>query len=379
MTRRSVDICVISCVAALLLCLTTAPEVWALDLTEVDNQSDEELAEKNWETRKVKAASGTMKCGFLSILVSTVWRGYGHYCIGDNESNKRFLIIEGASLGMIATALLIGSLTDDAKSMTAVWKSLFHFGLTAFTASYFADILGTFKGDSFNLAENHIDPYGHTVDFDLRWIPSGNFNLGLQLGYTFRSPQFWLNPYGYLNVTSLSDYAFGMDVGVSVWSGERPRTYIAVAVDASFSHDKNADYKTIKILPYLEFSLDLGSWFEHLAEVRMVNHLGVGASLYDFVGTSKPFTDTDYFLVLESGLSLNVVRDFNVGLMYRYRNDYVVGMVSAPSRIKQTVPMPGVGVFSLDLSFNLATDWQASLEANFGKSLDFWLGVQRHF
>ena len=370
--------CIFALCASLLL-LVSSGQAWALDLNDVDNKTDEELAADDWETREVNAGSGTMKCGFLSILVSTVWRGYGHYCIGDTESNKNFLIIEGVSLGLIATSLLIGSLSNDDKNLSATWKTLFHLGTTAFIGSYFADVLGTFKGDSFNLAENHLDPYGNSVDFKMRWVPSSDINLGLQLEYTYRNPRFWISPRGYLNVTGLSDYELGLDTGFAIWYGEHMRTYVALAVDGSFNHSLDDDYKMIKLIPYVELSLDLGSWFDHLANMRFINRIGLGTSLYSFANSNKPFSDTDILLVLESAMSLNLVKDFNINLVYRYRDDYAVGMISAPSRILQTVPIPGVGIFSLDLSFNLTNNWQVGAEANFGRTIDFWLGIHKHF
>ena len=364
-------------IICLMVCLPKS--AWALDLSDVDGKTDEELAEENWETREVNVGASAMKCGFLSLLVSTVWRGYGHYCIGDSESHKKFLIIEGVSLGMIATSLLIGSLSNDDKSLSALWKSFFHFGTTAFVGSYFADVLGTFKGDSFNLSENHIDPYGNSIDFKIRWLPATDFNLSLQLEYTYRNPRLWVSPYGYVNVTSQSDYDLGADTGFALWYAEHERTYIALAIDAMFHHHLKDDYMMFKLIPYIELSLDMGSWFEHLANLRFVNRIGVGTSLYSFADSAKHFADTDVFLVLESGFNLNVVHDFNIGLLYRYRNDYVIGMISAPDRILQTVPVPGIGIFSLDLSFNLSNNWQASLEANFGNTVDFWVGIHKHW
>ena len=364
-------------IICLLICLPKS--AWAFDISEVDGKTDEELAEENWETREVTVGSSAMKCGLLSILLSTVWRGYGHYCIGDNESNKKFLIIEGVSLGMIASALLIGSLSKDDKSLSALWKTLFHFGTTAFIGSYFADVLGTFKGDSFNLAENHIDPYGNSIDFKLLWLPSSDFNLGVQLEYTYRNPRLWINPYGYIKATTQSDYDLGVDTGFAVWYAEHQRTYVAIAIDAMFHHQLSDDYMMIKLIPYIELSLDMGSWFEHLANLRFINRIGVGTSLYSFADSKQPFSDTDTYLVLESGLNLNVVHDFNIGLIYRYRNDYVIGMISPPDRVRQTVPLPGVGIFSLDFNFNLSNNWQVAIEANFGKSVDFWIGIHKHW
>ena len=151
-------------------------------------------------------------------------------------------------------------------------------------------------------------------------------------------------------------------------------------MDGKFDHEIDDEFKTVKILPYVEFSLDLGSWFEHLAELRFVNRLGIGVSMYDFKYSTVPiYEDPDTMLMLESEISLNVVKHLNIDLIYRYRPDYSVGPVSAPSRLFNTVPVPGVGIFSVDLSFNLSHNWRAAFEANFGQNVDFWLGINKVF
>ncbi|MBQ9243093.1 MAG: hypothetical protein IJ165_07675 [Proteobacteria bacterium] len=373
---------------ALLALLTIPLQAHALTPADVNGKSDPELAEENWEMREVNANSSTVRCGLLSILISTVWRGYGHYCIGDQKSHYKLLAMEGTSLAMLATSLLMGSLSHDAKSLSAIWKSLFHFGTTLFISSYIIDVFGTFKGNSFNLANNHIDPYGHTIDVQLRWMPSQKFNLGLQFDYTYRNPRFWISPYGFLDVIELSKYELGVDMGVALWYGEKTYTYVALALDsraeAHIGFDNNDDftskYNSLRFLPYVEFSLDLGSWFDHLANFRFINRLGVGVNLYEFSdATVKPFTDYKTLLVLETALSINLIKDLNLAFTYRYRPDYSIGQLSAPSRIFQTIPVPGVGIFSLDLDFRISGSWFASVEANFGGSIDFWLGVSKNF
>ncbi|MBQ4360952.1 MAG: hypothetical protein II767_11930 [Proteobacteria bacterium] len=368
--------------------LALPAQAHALSSADVEGKSDDELAEEHWETREVNANSSTVKCGLLSILVSTVWRGYGHYCIGDQSSHYKLLAMEGTSILMLASSLLIGSLSHDAKGLSAIWKSLFHYGTTLFLSSYLIDIIGAFKGNSFNLSQNHLDPYGQTIGAKLRWMPSQQFNLGLQIAYAYRNPRFWISPYGYLDVIGLSEYELGADIGVALWHGEKTYTYVALALDASMdAHiglDENDDYistyNSIRLLPYLEFSLDLGSWFDHLANIRLINRLGVGVSLYQFKGSDiTPFTDYNTLLVLETALNLNVIKDLNLAFTYRYRPDFCVGQLSAPSRLFQTVPVPGVGIFSLDLNFRITGTWFASVEANFGGSIDFWLGFSKNF
>lgn len=364
-----------------LVALSFAPShARALSLDDVDGKSDEQLATENWESREVNANTGTMKCGFLAMLISTVWRGYGHHCIGDEQSHYKLLAMEGASLGMLASSMLIGALSHDDKNLSGLWKTLFHYGTTLFIGSYFFDVIGTFKGDTFNFSENHLDPYGHSLNVQFRWLPSDSLNLGLQAGYTWRTPRFWLNPYAYLDVVGLSTYSFGADMGVALWYGQRTHTFVALAVDANFEDHLDDDYKILKVIPYIEFSLDLGSWFDHLAELRFINRFGVGVTMYDFeFAQSNPFSEHDTVFILESALSLNIIRDFNIMLIYRYRPDYSVGQISAPSLIFDTIPVPGVGLFSIDLSFKLSQHWTANIEANFGESVDFYFGAARQF
>ena len=368
-------------IAACALCafLASSP-AHAISLHDIDGKTDAQLAQENWETRQIKANSSTVKCGFWSILLSTVWRGYGHYCIGDDSSHYKLLAMEGASVLMMASAAIIGSLSHDDSALSPVWKSLFHFGTTLFVSSYIFDVFGTFKGDSFTLDANHLNPYGHALDVEMRWLPSQNFNLGIQLGYAYRTPRFWINPHGYLDVTGFDEYSIGLDVGVAAWYAERTHTYVAVAVDAKFEDNLSDSYRTLKVLPYIEFSLDLGTWFDHLAEFRFVNRLGIGVNLYDFeISGLTPFSDNDLLLVLETSISMNLIKELNLAVTYRYRPEFTVGQISAPSRIFDTVPVPGVGIFSVDLNFAISNGWFASVAANFGSSIDFWLGASKSF
>ncbi len=372
--KYAVSLCLV------LICAAIPLKASAFSYSDIENKTEEELLEDGWETREINASKSTVKCGLWSILASTVWRGYGHHCIGDETSHYRLLAMEGASIAMLATSLIMGSLTKDDKALSSTWKSLFHFGTTLFISSYIFDVFGTFKGDKFNLAENHLDPYGNSVNLSLRWLPSDDIDLGLELTYTYRTPRFWVSPYGYLDVSGISNYAIGVDTGVALWYGEKTHSYVAIALDGQFDDHLKNDYNSIRLIPYIEFSLDLGTWFPHLAEFRFVNRLGIGVNLFNFeYAPTKPFTDYDTLLVLETGLNLNLVKDVNFGVIYRYRPDYSVGTISAPSRLFQTVPVPGVGIFTLDLDFNISSGWRANLEANFGKSIDFWLGVTKHF
>ena len=367
--------------AALILaaCLIFPTRALAITVGDVEGRSDEELAEDGWQTRQVKSTKGTLKCGLWSIGASLFWQGFGHYCIGDTDSSIKLTIMEGVAAALFTTSMLMGSLSRDDKSLSALWKSFFHFGTTLYIANYFFDVFGTFKGNSFNMADNHLDPNGLSLGVSLRWLPSTDFNLGMQVGITYRNDHFWVKPYVYSPVTDIkSEIAVGIDAGYAPWHAERTHTYIAIALDSKYDGYFGA-YHTLKLVPYLEFSLDLGTWFEHLANIRFVNRFGLGVNMYSFNGSDSAMVDNyDTILALETGLSLNIVRDFNFAFTYRYRSDYVVGQLSAPHRIGEG-EFPGFGVFSLDLSFHVSQSWLMNINANFGEDIDFWFGVVYRF
>lgn len=353
---------------------------YGLNQSEVEGKSDETLEEESWETRQKNAIPGSVRCGLWSILISTVWRGWGHHCAEDESSHYKLLIMEGVSLAMLATSLAMGALSKDDKHLAPLWKSLFHFGTTLFLASYLFDVIGTFKGYSMALPQNHLNPYGHAVELSLRWAPSDSLNIGLELDYSYRNERFWVRPYAFLDVVELSNWNAGVDAGVALWYGELSHSYVALAADVKYDQSLKSSYNTITFLPYIEFSLDLGSWFVHLAEIRFINRLGFGVNFYHFEHSNeRPFSDHATLLVLESFLSMNIFKDFNLLLGYRQRPDFSIGPLSAPSRLFNTVPVPGFGVFSLELSFHIASGWMSVVEMNFGTSAEFWLSVAKRF
>jgi len=375
-----------SLIAALLVCAVLAfcPKTVRADdsLQDAVNLTDEQLTERGWESREIsRNTTSTVSCGLWSILLSTVWRGYGHHCIGDEESHYKLLGMEGASVAMLATGLLAGSLTHDDKALSAFWKSFFHFGTTLFISSYLFDVVGTFKGDAFQFENNHLNPFGSTIDVNLRWVPSSDkMGLGAQFSYAYRNPRLWVKPYAYMDFGQFGDWSAGLDLGVALWYGEHKYTYVAIAMDSKFDDKANDDYYVLKFLPYVELSLDLGSWFSHMANFRFVNRLGLGAMLYDYkFADMTAFSDESTVLMLETELSLNLLRDLNLAFIYRYRPDYVVGQISGPSRLFNTVPVPGIGIFSLDVSFNISGGWLAALNMNFGSTIDFWISVSKNF
>ena len=369
-------------IALLVLLITLTPaKSYAVTEEEIADKNDEQLESEGWETIQKSTFRASIKCGLWSILVSTVWRGWGHRCANDHDSHKKFLIIEAASVAMIATALTISSLSRDDKYLSPLWKTLFHLGTSMFTASYLFDVAGTFKGSETKLARNHLNPHGFGTELALRWTPASTLNLGMQLDLYFRAKRFWVNPSAYIDVVDSSNWNTQIDTGVAVWIAENPGTYLAIAVQAKFDSFTKDKYYTLTSIPYIEFSLDLGTLFPHLENIRYVNRLGFGVEFFQFAhaNNKNKFADSSTILVLESEISANLFKDLNLRLISRQRPDLLLGPISAPTLWFNTIPVPGVGLFGVHLNFNIRNNWFAGLQLNFGTNADFWISLAKHF
>ena len=165
---------VFACFILLIFGVIVAPmSAFCLTESDVSGKTDEELAAEDWVTREGSARSKDATLwGLLSIVTSAVWQGSGHFMSGDRENYWKLTIMQGVSVAMIASGLIAGSVTRDDKHVSALWRSLFHFGAALYTAGYLMDVVGTFKGDAIVLPDNHLDPFGQSMDFNIRWLPT---------------------------------------------------------------------------------------------------------------------------------------------------------------------------------------------------------------
>src|SRR5690606_36264911 len=183
----------VGCSLSLIVCLLVAPATtWSQEPpAPTDNrerrdgpwdQSDDELRDEGWEFREQDRAPGSVGCGLWSVVVSTVWHGWGHRCAGDDDSHTTLLIMEGIALGLLATGITIAVVSNDADALTPVSSGMYYAGTVLFVTSYLFDVLGTFKGSSRELYENarHYDGFAPRVL--LRWVPTDPFDLTLIAG-----------------------------------------------------------------------------------------------------------------------------------------------------------------------------------------------------
>lgn len=350
---------------------------------ELWEKSDEELAAEGWEVRGAETTPGSVGCGLAAIVVSLVWRGWGHRCAHDEESHVELLIMEGVALGLLGTAVTVAVLSNDADTLNPVWTGLFYSGIVLFASSYLFDLLGTFKGSARSLYPNLRGTDGITPRAIMRLAFDDPFGLNviggfeLPMQYAF----FWARPEALFELQSFAFWRVGSDLGFRVWQGEAGATYLGLGSQTRFESFREAGFDVLTTVPYVEFSLDMGDVMPHLGELFFINRVGYGFEFYAWEGleTESLFKDTSSIFILESELSMNILENFNFTLSYRSRPDLLVGGLARADRLFDEIPTPGIGILGFDLSFLQENGLDINVEFNLGTLAEIWLGAGKQF
>lgn len=351
--------------------------------TELWDKTDEELAAEGWEVRGADRTPGSVGCGLAAVVVSLVWRGWGHRCARDEESHIDLLLIEAVAVGLLGAAVTIAVLSNDADTLNPLWSGMYFSGVVLFSASYFFDLLGTFKGSARALYPNLRGTDGITPRVLMRLAFDDPFGLNviggieLPMQYSF----FWARPEALFELERFAFWRVGSDVGFRVWQGEASATYLGLGNQTRFESFREAGFDVLTTVPYVEFSLDVGDILPHLGQLFFVNRIGYGFEFYAWEGieTDDPFKDISSLFVLESELSMNFLENFNFTLSYRVRPDLLVGGLGRATRIFDAIPTPGVGIVGFDLSFLQENGLDINVEINLGTLAEVWIGAGKQF
>jgi len=368
-------------------CLSLAP-VLALSAAAQDasretwEKTDEELDAEGWEVRGSDRAPGSVGCGLWAIPVSLVWGGWGHRCAGDDDSHFKLLALEGVAIRLIATAATIAIVSNDADSLNPVWSALFYSGSVLYVSGYIFDLLGTFKGSSRALYENHQGENGFEPRVVMRWVPTDSFDLkiiaGLKLPLVYE--RFWLEPSGLVDTTDLAYWQVRADTGFKLFASGRANS-VAIAAESRYESFDGLGFKVLTLIPYIETSVDVGEALAHLRGLFFVNRIGYGFEFYDWAAVESDglFKDRSSLFILESGLSMNVLETVNFELSYQHRPDLLVGGLDRAGTFLDLIPTPGVGIVGFKLDFETSDAWSFELDSYLGTVVEFWLGFGRKF
>ena len=355
---------------------TFADEPWAL--------SPEELEEEGWEVRGQNRAPGSVGCGLWSILISSVYHGWGHRCAQDPDSHVDLLIMEGIGVGAMALAIGISVASSDANELNPVWSSLYYAGGVAFVTSYLLDVFGTFKGSTRSLPPNTRRIQGVTPRVQVRLVSEDPFDINILTGISvpIRFDPFWIEPSAAMATSTERYWLLGGDTGFIFLSGDSsPENYLAIAAQGKFEAFTDMGFSVATAVPYLEGSIDVGYFLPHLSNVTFVNRLGYGYEFYHWEGLEHEdyFKDTTSLFVLESEISMNILENINFALIYRKRPDLLIGGLSRAGKFFDFIPHAGLGILGINLDFATETGWKAEIEANMGTLIEVWVGFGRHF
>lgn len=345
--------------------------------------SPDELEQQGWHVSGSERAPGSVGCGLWGVLVSTVWHGWAHRCAGDNESHYRLLAMEATGLGLMASAVVIAVLSNDADTLNPVWSGLFFTGGVAFVTSYLFDIFGTFKGSARELYANERNENGISSRLFMRWVPADPFELNVLFGaeLPIRGDWFWVVPKGMMDVIDFQYWRLGVELGGKFWRGESRATYLALVNETRYESFPALGFNVLTTIPIFEASVDVGLLLPHLEGLFFVTRVGYGFEFYDWedLGSDEAFTDRSSLFVLESELSLNLLDSVNLAVTYSRRPDMLIGGLSRATRLWGLIPTPGFGSVGFDLAFQTDAGWSAEFDIVIGTMVEFWVLLGTRF
>lgn len=331
------------------------------------DMTPEQREAAGWMVYSRERQPGDVLCALGAMTIGLVWRGYGHECLGERESMYDMLWIEGTSIALILAGVGVSLGTNDADAFNPLWRTLVYSGSMMFVSSYILDIMGASKGTSYELPEAQWQPEGVTALLHARLVPQDPFNFDFIFGGELQiiygrirlSPQLSADASG-------AFVQYGADAAFRFWQGNWRGNYVAIGDTTRYEVYETYGFNVLLTLPYIEWGFDVGTMFEYLKNVLLINRLGYGFEFYDWEGLGlrgDVFQDTTSLFTLETELAFNVSESTMLGLNYRQRPDLLVGGAAR-----------GLGLVGVRLQF-LGDPLLVRLDTNIGTLFEFWLSV----
>jgi hypothetical protein len=323
-----------------------------------------------WMVYERERQPGDALCALGALTLGIVWRGYGHYCLGEVDAMYDMLWLEGTSLALIGAGVALSLGTRDADAFNPLWRTLTYAGSMLFISSYLLDILGAAKGTSYELSENQWQPQGVTAMFHTRWVPNDPFDFNVILGGEIQIiyERLRLSPQASTDLGG-GFWQVGGDVAFRFWQGRWRGNFVALGNTTRYEVYDPYGFEVLLTLPYVEWGLDVGTLFDHMHGVWLINRLGYGFEFYHWaaLGDDALFHDTTSLFTLETELALNVGETTLLGLSYRLRPDQLVGGAAR-----------GVGLIGVRLQV-LSAPFMVRIDTNIGTLFEFWLTIGAQF
>ncbi|MGB1296587.1 MAG: hypothetical protein ACPG6V_14000 [Flavobacteriales bacterium] len=251
-----------------------------------------------------------------SIVPGVLLHGMGHKIMGDKETGRKLLKIEGISLatgvGSLVALGLLGNADETAGVLIPV--SMFSFG--TFAATWLFDIMGT-SGLS-----NHLTPGNHPyqqsfVNFsyiqqDNNQSPYYNF-----YGGTMQYANNKLFAQLYTEVEESSDYQeYAFKGGYNI--RKKDYTNLYVIPELKYRHSSEG-FSISQFDVQLEMDINLAKLSNTLKNVYFINTLGYGNSQFHFGGNGFDYSNN--LMIISQGIRVTVKDLVDISTRYIRRED----------------------------------------------------------
>lgn len=295
---------------------------------QVGDASDETLRAEGWEFDEARATPGNVPAGLLAVVVGPAWHGIGHGLAGDRGTANRLFAGQGIALLAAGAGLAVRNVGDESAVARSAGSALLVGGGSLFAATWFADVVGAFKGTADALPRETSELGGLTAEayftvlveqgvgldsiFVLRvpvvaprWVLRPDVQIGAGSAYRrVGASAFWRVPLG-RHRSSWDLGAVGFDENVAEY-----------------------DYGRTSLAGATQVRLDLGDVFEHLGGLMWTNRVELAVDHHWYGEDARRFDPADrrIHLPVEMGLGFNANQGVHVGMGYRHRRDELVGM-----------------------------------------------------
>lgn len=251
-----------------------------------------------------------------SIFPGVLLHGSGHYLMGEKETGKKLLKIQGISLLSGAGSLVALSLLGNADETAGILIPMTMLSFGTFAATWLFDIIGT-TGLSNRLSVGQ-HPYQQSFinlsyhNQDNNQSPYYNFYGGrFQYGTEKLFAQF------YAEVEESADYQeFVFKGGYNI----RPKKYsnLYLIPEAKYRYSSEG-FSISQVDLQLEMDINLAKISKTLKNVYFVNSLGYGNSRFNFEGSGFDFSNN--LMIISQGIRVHVNNLLDITTKYIRRED----------------------------------------------------------
>lgn len=305
-----------------------------------------------------------------AVIPGLLVHGAGHYVMGDTETAKRLLLLEGGGLGLLLIGGGVLGVTGASRYLTApaAWMSIGGIGL--FGISFLADVYGVLAppegfGVPAILPKATLVLGGAYVaqpQFDIGWV--SQFSADVQLDRWRLGGAFELSPSRFLHQET------GW-LGYRLWQPQPNANWLELRVGLTYLDHTPGDFTAWTGETQLVSRLGL----EHISPTLVGAFVdsGMGVALRNVLYPNKHST-TESLLLAHFGFGVYVGENSEAQVYYNHRHDGFAAGLLLPG-----LPSGVAGHFGTQIALGFTPMWRVMLEAQVGSAVVASAAIQyRH-